>query len=78
MKAAFIEEHGNLKHLKVGQLSTPKLKSNEVLIETKFGALNHIDIFIVKGWPGLSLPIPHVIGSDGSGIIKEIGAVFSI
>lgn len=74
MKAVFIEEHGNLKQLKIGQLPTPKLESNEVLIETKFSALNHIDIFIIKGWPGLSLPLPHVIGSDGSGIIKEIGS----
>ncbi len=74
MKAAFIEKHGELEQLKIGQLSTPNVHSNEVLIETKFGAINHIDLFIIKGWPGLNIPLPHVIGSDGSGIVKEVGS----
>ncbi|TFF84386.1 MAG: alcohol dehydrogenase [Promethearchaeota archaeon] len=78
MKAAFIEEHGNLDRLKVGNVEEPKIKSNEVLIKAEYGALNHIDIFIIKGWPGLNLSLPHVIGSDGSGIIKEVGKEVSL
>jgi len=74
MKAALIEEHGNLNKLKIGEVNKPKLKSNEILIKTKFVALNHIDIFIIKGWSGLNLTLPHVIGSDGSGIVNEIGS----
>lgn len=73
MKAAIIEEHGKIDQLKVGQVETPKINPNEILIETKYGALNHIDLFIIKGWSGLDLPLPHVIGSDGSGVIKEVG-----
>ncbi|MCP4762875.1 MAG: zinc-binding dehydrogenase, partial [archaeon] len=34
---------------------------------------NHLDIFVTKGWSGLNLKMPHILGSDGSGIIKEIG-----
>ncbi|TFF89733.1 MAG: alcohol dehydrogenase [Promethearchaeota archaeon] len=78
MKAAFIEEHGSLETLKVGQVEEPKLESNEVLIETKFGALNHIDLFIIKGWSGLNLALPHVLGSDGSGIVKSVGSKVSL
>jgi NADPH:quinone reductase-like Zn-dependent oxidoreductase len=73
MKAAIIEEHGNIDQLKVEQVEAPKINPNEILIETKYSALNHIDLFIIKGWPALDLPLPHVIGSDGSGIIKEVG-----
>jgi NADPH:quinone reductase-like Zn-dependent oxidoreductase len=73
MKAVIIEEHGNIDQLKVGQVEKPKINPNEVLIETKYSALNHIDLFIIKGWSGLNIPLPHVIGSDGSGIIKEVG-----
>ncbi|MEJ2294059.1 MAG: zinc-binding dehydrogenase [Candidatus Lokiarchaeota archaeon] len=73
MKAAIIEEHGNIDYLKVGQIEVPKINPNEILIETKYSALNHIDLFVIKGWPALDLPLPHVIGSDGSGIIKEVG-----
>jgi len=74
MKAAFIEEHGNLEKIQIGDLDAPTIGPNEVLIETKFGALNHLDIFVVRGWPGLTLNMPHVIGADGSGIVKEIGS----
>jgi len=74
MKAAFIQEHGNLEKIQIGDLDIPTISPNEVLIETKFGALNHLDIFVVRGWPGLTLNMPHVIGADGSGIVKEIGS----
>ena len=74
MKAAFIQEHGNLEKIQIGDLDAPTIGPNEVLIETKFGALNHLDIFVVRGWPGLTLNMPHVIGADGSGIVKEIGS----
>jgi len=74
MKAAFIEKHGGLGQLLIGDLDTPKIKPNEVLIQTKFGALNHIDVFLIRGWPGLKLSMPHVLGSDGSGLIKEVGS----
>jgi NADPH:quinone reductase-like Zn-dependent oxidoreductase len=73
MKAAYINNHGGLDKIELGDIDLPMLKPNEVLIEASFGALNHIDIFIVKGWQGLNLKMPHIIGSDGSGIIKEIG-----
>ncbi|MFX1340677.1 MAG: zinc-binding dehydrogenase, partial [Promethearchaeota archaeon] len=46
----------------------------EVLIEIKFAALNHLDLFILRGWPGLNLEMPHIIGADGAGIVKEIGS----
>ena len=77
MKAAFIKDHGDLEHLTVGNLDSPQINPNEVLIETKYGALNHIDIFLIKGWPGLNLSMPHVIGSDASGVIKKIGSAVS-
>jgi len=74
MKAAFIKNHGDLDQLIIGNLDIPKLKPNEVLIQTKFGALNHIDVFLIKGWTGLNIKMPHILGSDGSGIIKEVGS----
>jgi NADPH:quinone reductase-like Zn-dependent oxidoreductase len=74
MKAAFIKAHGNLDQLEVGELDAPQIKPTDVLIETKFSALNHIDLFLLRGWPGLNLRLPHIIGSDGSGVVKEIGS----
>lgn len=78
MKAAYIIEHGDLSELRIGDQNVPKIDTNEVLVQTKFGALNHIDVFIIKGWPGLKLKMPHILGSDGSGIIKEVGSSVTI
>ncbi|MEJ2249511.1 MAG: zinc-binding dehydrogenase [Candidatus Lokiarchaeota archaeon] len=74
MKAALIKEHGDLDSIIIDDIEPPKIGPNDVLIRTKFGALNHIDIFIVKGWSGLDLSFPHILGSDGSGIVEEIGS----
>jgi len=74
MRAAFINKHGNLERIQIGELDVPKIGPNDVLIETKYAALNHVDIFLVRGWPGLKLDMPHVLGADGSGIVKEVGS----
>ena len=41
-----IKEHGDIGKLMIGELDIPKIAPNEVLIETKYAALNHIDLFI--------------------------------
>ena len=73
MKAAYFEQHGKLDQIKFGDLPVPTFKSNEVLISTHYGALNHLDLFVLKGWPGLNLKLPHIMGSDGAGIVKAVG-----
>ncbi len=73
MKTAFFQEHGGIENIKVGDIAMPSIQSDKVLIETKYGGLNHLDLFILEGWPGLRLKMPHIMGSDGSGVIKEVG-----
>jgi NADPH:quinone reductase-like Zn-dependent oxidoreductase len=73
MRAAHIVKHGGLDQLKIGEVNDLTLGPNEVLIKTSFAALNHVDLFIIKGWPGLNLKMPHVIGSDASGIVSDVG-----
>jgi NADPH:quinone reductase-like Zn-dependent oxidoreductase len=63
-----------LEKLEVGTVNRPEIGSNDVLVKVKYAALNHIDIFVVKGWPGLNLNLPHVLGSDGCGIVEDIGS----
>jgi NADPH:quinone reductase-like Zn-dependent oxidoreductase len=36
-------------------------------------ALNHLDVFVRRGWPGLDLEMPHWGGSDVAGEIAELG-----
>ncbi len=74
MKAAYIRQHGTIDLLEVGEQDVPKVGPNDVLVEAKYAALNHLDIFVVAGWAGLSLQMPHILGSDGAGTVKEVGS----
>jgi NADPH:quinone reductase-like Zn-dependent oxidoreductase len=78
MKAVFFQDHGGIEKIKVGEIDTPSIKSDEILVDTKYGGLNHLDLFILEGWPGLSLKMPHIMGSDGSGVVKEVGENISL
>ncbi len=74
MKAVFFNEHGDRSVLQYGELPVPKPGPGQVLVKVKFCALNHLDIWVRKGWPGLNLQMPHILGSDISGDIAEVGA----
>jgi NADPH:quinone reductase-like Zn-dependent oxidoreductase len=75
MKATIFHEHGSPDVLQyVKDFPEPKMDSSQVLIEVKAVALNHLDLFTRAGIPGLSLEMPHVLGSDISGVVVEIGA----
>ncbi len=71
MKAIFFEQHGGPEVLKFGELPQPEPKTGEALIKVKAVALNHLDIWVRRGWHGLSLQMPHIGGSD---IVGEIVA----
>jgi NADPH:quinone reductase-like Zn-dependent oxidoreductase len=71
VKAIRIHQHGDLDVLSIDEIEKPLLSNNQVLVQIKAAALNQLDLFVRRGIPGISLPI--IMGSDGSGIITEIG-----
>jgi NADPH:quinone reductase-like Zn-dependent oxidoreductase len=73
MKAVFFEKHGGPEVLEYGTLKDPVLDANDVLVGVKACALNHLDIWVREGLPGISIPMPHIPGSDVSGVILETG-----
>jgi NADPH:quinone reductase-like Zn-dependent oxidoreductase len=74
MKAIFFEEHGGLEVLRYGELPTPTAAPGEALIRVRAVALNHLDIWVRRGWEGLKLPLPHIGGSDVVGEIVSVNA----
>lgn len=74
MKAAYFDAHGGLDVLKVGELPNPPLGERDVRVKVKAVALNHLDLFVRDGWPGLKLQLPHVGGTDLAGVVSEVGA----
>lgn len=71
MKAVRIHEFGGPEVLKFEDVPEPQLRKDQVMVRVKACALNHLDLFIRKGLPGVKLP--HINGSDISGDIAEVG-----
>jgi NADPH:quinone reductase-like Zn-dependent oxidoreductase len=72
VKAIVIHEHGGIDKLKFEDVPKPEISSKEVLIEVKAASLNHLDIWVRQGIPGAKLAFPHILGSDGAGIVAEV------
>lgn len=73
MKATIFRAHGGPDVLEYTEVEAPTFKSNEVLIEVKACALNHLDIFVRNGLPGIEIPLPHILGCDVAGVVREVG-----
>jgi len=73
MKAIYFDEHGELDVVKYGDVPTPKPGPGEVLLRVRACALNFLDIWVRRGWPGLKLKMPHWCGADVAGEIVELG-----
>ena len=73
MKAAVIREHGGVECVTIDEIPEPKAGEGEVVLEVRSAALNHLDIWVRKGRPGVQLDMPHVLGSDGAGVVVEVG-----
>jgi NADPH:quinone reductase-like Zn-dependent oxidoreductase len=73
MKAARIHQHGGIDALVYEDAPEPKIKANQVLVRVRACALNHLDLFVRAGIPGMKFNMPHVLGSDIAGEIVEVG-----
>lgn len=73
MKAVIIHQHGGPEVLKYEDAPEPQIKANEVLIRVRACSLNHLDLFVRAGIPGLKFTFPHVLGSDISGEVVRVG-----
>jgi len=73
MKAAIFRQHGGPDVLEYADVPEPRIRANEVLVEVRACALNHLDIWARKGLPGIDIPLPHILGNDVSGVVREVG-----
>lgn len=73
MKAVVFNEHGGPDVLEYTDVPVPTIRANEVLVQVKACALNHLDVFVRGGLPGIEIPLPHILGNDVAGIVREVG-----
>jgi NADPH:quinone reductase-like Zn-dependent oxidoreductase len=73
MKALHFMEHGDLEVMRFGDVPDPAPGPGEVLVKVRACAINHLDIWVRRGWPGLRLEMPHWCGADVSGEVAAPG-----
>lgn len=73
MKAVAFTQHGGPEVLQLHELECPRPGPGEVLVRLHYAALNHLDIWVRRGWPGIRLELPHIPGADGAGEVSQIG-----
>lgn len=81
MRALTISAHGGLDRLEVrDDLPAPEIRNpSDVRIRVRTAALNHLDLFVVEGLPGVTINPPWILGADAYGVVESVGnAVTSV
>jgi NADPH:quinone reductase-like Zn-dependent oxidoreductase len=73
--ALTISSHGGLERVEHRDVPVPALRQpNDVRVRVRAAALNHLDLFVLGGLPGVTITPPWVLGADATGVIDDIGA----
>ncbi|MEE9274185.1 MAG: zinc-binding dehydrogenase [bacterium] len=73
MKAVRFHETGGPEVLKVEDIPEPEAGPGQVLVEVKAVGLNHLDLWVRMGLPGIRAVMPHTGGTDFTGVVKAVG-----
>ena len=73
MRAVVIPRHGGPEVLTLETRPRPVAGPGQVLLQVRCAGINHLDTFVRRGLPGITLPLPMIPGSDASGVVVEAG-----
>ena len=70
-EAAVLVELGQ--PLVLAELVIPPLKPGKVLVEVVFSGICHTQLLEIRGYRGQDRYLPHCLGHEGSGIVRQTG-----
>ena len=73
MKALICKEFGPEDQLVVEDVDAPAIQPGHVRIDVKAGGLNFPDLLCVRGQYQFKPPLPFVPGTEGAGVVSELG-----
>jgi NADPH:quinone reductase-like Zn-dependent oxidoreductase len=74
MNAVLFHEHGDSSVLVHENAPDPHISPADVLIEVRAASVNHLDLFVRRGIPGMDFELPHIPGADAAGIVRAVGS----
>jgi NADPH:quinone reductase-like Zn-dependent oxidoreductase len=75
MRAIVFDRHGGPEVLEPRDLPDPPLGPDEVRVQVRACGINHLDLWVRRGLPGLEIEMPHILGNDVVGVAAEVGAL---
>ncbi|TMQ70083.1 MAG: alcohol dehydrogenase, partial [Candidatus Eisenbacteria bacterium] len=75
MKAVVFERCGGPEVLELREVPDPRPRPDEVVVQVKACGINHLDLWVRAGLPGLDPEMPHILGNDVVGVALEVGPV---
>lgn len=73
MRAALIRGHGGPEVVEIGDRPVPEPGPGQVRVRVVAAALNHLDLWVRRGIPGIEHGMPHILGADGAGVVDAVG-----
>ena len=73
MKAVRFHHHGPPEVLQYEDAPEPRPRGGHAIVRIQACALNHLDLWQRRGIPRVTIPLPHIPGSDVSGDVVEAG-----
>lgn len=73
MKALYYDQLQGYRGIKVGDFPVPEISDNEVLVRVRAFSLNHLDVWVMDSSYPVKIPLPHIFGSDASGVVEQAG-----
>lgn len=73
MRAVVMHEHGGPEVLVAEDRPKPVPRADQVLVQVKACALNHLDTWVRRGIPGMKFKLPHILGNDIAGVVDGVG-----
>jgi NADPH:quinone reductase-like Zn-dependent oxidoreductase len=76
MRALTISAHGGFDRIEPrDDLPIPEVRSpSDVRIRVRAAAINHLDVFVIGGLPGVTIRPPWILGTDACGVVDQVGA----
>ena len=73
MKALYYDEQKGYQGIRLGEVPVPEITGGEVLVRVKAFSFNHLEAWVMDGNYPVKIPLPHIFGSDASGVVEKAG-----